>query len=228
VRSMVADILSVLKIPTFALIIAQGIVGSIPYASLVFLTLYLQLLGMSDAAAGALVALYLVGGGLGGLLGGYVGDIAAKSWPNHGRVVVTQFSVAVGIPFAVLIFKVSGVRAWRFSLYDAMYVHFMLLFLFAVIVFDVTFSNRAVAFVGRWLQGLPMDGQLETVLLYGVVLLAFALMTAWPAPACNNPVFAEITPVRLRNLVSNGLFMSYHTRPQRPLELLSMVLFVMG
>lgn len=107
VRSMAADVLSVLRIPTFALIIAQGIVGSIPYASLVFLTLYLQLLGMSDAAASALVALYLVGGGLGGLLGGWIGDEAAKRFPNHGRIAVTQFSVAAGIPCAVIIFKAS-------------------------------------------------------------------------------------------------------------------------
>ena len=106
VLSMGADILSVLRIPTFALIIAQGIVGSIPYASLVFLTLYLQLLGMSDASASALVALYLVGGGLGGLLGGWIGDEAARKYPNHGRIFVTQFSVASGIPCALVIFKV--------------------------------------------------------------------------------------------------------------------------
>ena len=36
--------------------------GSIPWSALVFLTLYLQLLGMSDAQASALVALFLAGG----------------------------------------------------------------------------------------------------------------------------------------------------------------------
>lgn len=107
-KSVAADIGSVLRIPTFALIILQGIVGSIPFASLVFLTLYLQLLGMSDAAASGLVATYLVGGGFGGLLGGWVGDFAAKKFPDHGRVAATQFSVAMGIPFTIIIFKVSG------------------------------------------------------------------------------------------------------------------------
>ena len=46
----------------------------------------------------------------GGLLGGCVGDAAAARWPHHGRIAVTQFSVAVGIPFACLVFKVQ--RGW--------------------------------------------------------------------------------------------------------------------
>ena len=29
-----------------------------------------------------------------------------------------------------------------------------------------------------------------TVVAYALVLLVFALLKAWPAPACNNPVFA--------------------------------------
>ena len=37
----------------------QGIVGSIPWTALVFFTLYLQLLGMSDFAASVLMALFL-------------------------------------------------------------------------------------------------------------------------------------------------------------------------
>lgn len=37
----------------------QGIVGSIPWTALVFFTLYLQLLGMTDFAASVLMALFL-------------------------------------------------------------------------------------------------------------------------------------------------------------------------
>ena len=48
---------------------------------------------------------------MGGLIGGYVGDTAAKRWPRHGRIAVTQFSVSIGIPFACLVFKV-GVGGW--------------------------------------------------------------------------------------------------------------------
>jgi MFS family permease len=153
-KSTFLDICSVMRIPTFAIIIIQGIIGSVPYASLVFLTLYLQLLGMSDAAASGLVATYLLCGGFGGLLGGWIGDTVARRYPNHGRVAATQVSVASGIPFAFLIFK-----------------------------------------------GLPLDGEPTTVGLYALAIAAFSLATSWPAPCANNPIFAEIVPVRLRNLV---------------------------
>lgn len=45
---------------------------------------------MSDAQASSLVALFLAGTALGGLLGGAVGDAAAARWPAHGRIAVTQ------------------------------------------------------------------------------------------------------------------------------------------
>lgn len=35
-----------------------------------------------------------------------MGDFAAKRWPHHGRIWACQFSVAIGIPFSVLILKV--------------------------------------------------------------------------------------------------------------------------
>ena len=63
-----------------------------------------------------MVAVYLACGGLGGLLGGVVGDAAARVFPDHGRIAVTQFSVAVGIPFALLLLKVcvvgGGAALW--------------------------------------------------------------------------------------------------------------------
>ncbi|KAL6782703.1 hypothetical protein ACKKBG_A07800 [Auxenochlorella protothecoides x Auxenochlorella symbiontica] len=153
-RAMGAGVLAVAGIPTFLLIITQGIVGSVPYASLIFLTLYLQLAGMSDAHASLLVAAYLAGGGVGGLIGGAVGDLAARLSPGHGRILATQFSVAVGIPFAWVIFR-----------------------------------------------ELPMDGSTPTFVLHLIVILLFAMLTAWPGPCCNNPVFAEIVPAAQRNLV---------------------------
>lgn len=51
------------------------------------------------------------------------------------------------------------------------------------------------------LQGLPRDGQPSTVATYAAVLLSFALLKAWPAPAFNNPAFAEVVPARQRSLV---------------------------
>lgn len=74
--------------------------------AIVFLTLYLQLLGMGDGASSALMALFLGGSALGGLVGGFLGDKAARMSPYHGRIVVCQLSVFAGVPFSYVLFKV--------------------------------------------------------------------------------------------------------------------------
>ena len=52
------------------------------------------------------------------------------------------------------------------------------------------------------MQGLPMDGTDPAVIaLYAVVLFAMGACIAAAAPACNNPIFAEIVPPELRNMV---------------------------
>ncbi len=54
------------------------------------------------------------------------------------------------------------------------------------------------------LRGLPTQSAASspaTAAAYGVVLLAKGVLTSWAAPACNNPVFAEIVPPDMRNLV---------------------------
>ena len=85
----------------------QGIMGTIPWNALVFLTLSMQLMGMSDFDASMLMSLFLGATAVGGLLGGWVGDFAASKFPHHGRIAVTQFSVFTGIPMSWLIIKVT-------------------------------------------------------------------------------------------------------------------------
>lgn len=80
--------------------------GSIPWNALLFFTLYLQLIGMSDFSASMLVSLFFGAVALGNLLGGWVGDRAASRFPNGGRIAVTQFSVFIGIPLSWLLVKV--------------------------------------------------------------------------------------------------------------------------
>jgi hypothetical protein len=50
-------------------------------------------------------------------------------------------------------------------------------------------------------QGLPYNGEPATIVLYGSVLVWMGLTISWAAPACNNPVFAEIVPPELRNMI---------------------------
>jgi hypothetical protein len=51
-------------------------------------------------------AMFLGATAIGGLIGGWVGDRAAKSYANHGRIFVVQFSVSMGPIFSVLLLKV--------------------------------------------------------------------------------------------------------------------------
>jgi len=94
-----------MRLPTFMIVILQGIVGSSPWNAMVFFTLYFQLLGMSDFSAALLYALFLAGTAAGGLIGGWVGDVAARRYPNHGRIFVTQFSIIACVPFSLLVLK---------------------------------------------------------------------------------------------------------------------------
>ncbi|KAK9786693.1 hypothetical protein WJX73_003542 [Symbiochloris irregularis] len=145
---------TICTVPTFVIIITQGIMGSMPWNALVFFTLYLQLLGMSDAAASGLMAVFLGGTAVGGLLGGWVGDKAADKYPQHGRILACQYSVGSGVPFALLLLK-----------------------------------------------GLPFNGASATVAAYALVLFLMGLSISWAAPACNNPIFAEIVPPHMRNMI---------------------------
>lgn len=153
-RQMGRDIASVLSVPTFVIVVAQGIVGSTPWNALVFNTMYLQLLGMTDFQASLISALFLGGTALGALVGGTVGDWAAAKSPKHGRVFAAQFSVGIGVPLAIIIYK-----------------------------------------------GLPIQGIKHLVALYGVVYTIWGILISWSAPACTNPVFAEVVPSQMRSIV---------------------------
>ena len=37
--------------------------------------------------------------------------------------------------------------------------------------------------------------------LYAAAFIAMGLLKPWAAPGCNNPVFAEIVPSQMRNLI---------------------------
>lgn len=71
----------------------QGVVGTMPWNAIAFLTLWLQLLGFTSFSASVLSATFTLGVSAGGFLGGYLGDLAAQWNPNSGRVYTAQASV---------------------------------------------------------------------------------------------------------------------------------------
>lgn len=51
------------------------------------------------------------------------------------------------------------------------------------------------------LQGLPYDATTAMAVVYGGLLAVMGVLISWAAPACNNPIFAEIVPPHLRNMI---------------------------
>jgi len=52
-----------------------------------------------------------------------------------------------------------------------------------------------------YVQGLPYDATTAMAVVYGGLLAVMGVLISWAAPACNNPIFAEIVPPHLRNMI---------------------------
>eukprot|EP00933_Yihiella_yeosuensis_P051931 TRINITY_DN49903_c0_g1_i1.p1 TRINITY_DN49903_c0_g1~~TRINITY_DN49903_c0_g1_i1.p1 ORF type:complete len:487 (-),score=64.06 TRINITY_DN49903_c0_g1_i1:103-1563(-) len=87
------------KKPSFAIMVAQGVTGGIPWNGFAFLTFFYQLSGYTDLQAGQIMFLGGLGGIMGSLLGGHLGDFFHGIFPDRGRVMVAQASVVLGTCF---------------------------------------------------------------------------------------------------------------------------------
>mmetsp|Transcript_162324 Transcript_162324/g.311649 ORF Transcript_162324/g.311649 Transcript_162324/m.311649 type:complete len:322 (-) Transcript_162324:21-986(-) len=116
-----------LRIPTFRVIVLQGLFGSIPWSALAFAILFFQNSGLSDFHASVTFAASIAGGGIGGVLGGWIGDRLSQWSRNHGRPLTSQVSVAAGIPLIAMILSVVPCEPTSFSTY------FGLMFVFGLV-----------------------------------------------------------------------------------------------
>ena len=51
------------------------------------------------------------------------------------------------------------------------------------------------------MQAMPLDATRGTTVAYALLLVTAGLLKCWAAPACNNPIFAELVPQHLRSMV---------------------------
>merc|ERR1712176_1171713 len=100
----IKSLLHFFTIPTFSIMIMQGIFGTIPWGVLGMQTLFFQLSGLTDFEATILATEGLVVGIFGNTLGGFVADALARRFGYHGRPLNAQFSVAVGLPLITAMF----------------------------------------------------------------------------------------------------------------------------
>ncbi|CAN6204306.1 unnamed protein product [Urochloa humidicola] len=91
---------AVMRVPSFQVIIAQGLTGSFPWAALLFTPMWLELVGFTHGETAALMTLFKAATSLGALFGGKMGDALARRFRNSGRIVLSQISSGSAIPLA--------------------------------------------------------------------------------------------------------------------------------
>jgi MFS family permease len=101
--------LPILLIPSFQVLILQGIVGSMPWQAMAMFTLYFQLLGFTDLEASSLMAVFTLGCAVGGLAGGWLGDRVSRR-VARGRIWVNQLSVFLGLPLTFILFQLLPIN----------------------------------------------------------------------------------------------------------------------
>ncbi|KAF7839963.1 Protein spinster [Senna tora] len=102
-KDLIKEAKSVMRIPTFQIIVAQGVSGSFPWSALSFATLWLELIGFSHFTTALLWTLFVISGSFGSLFGGWFGDTMAQRFPNSGRIMLSQISAGSVIPLAAVL-----------------------------------------------------------------------------------------------------------------------------
>ncbi|GLT79977.1 hypothetical protein SLA2020_514420 [Shorea laevis] len=97
---------AVIKVPTFQIIVLQGLVGSLPWTAMVFFTMWFELIGFDHKSTAALLSLFAIGCAMGSFVGGLIADRLTQIYPHSARIMCAQFSAFMGIPFSWFLLKV--------------------------------------------------------------------------------------------------------------------------
>ncbi|KAJ4811284.1 Major facilitator superfamily protein [Rhynchospora pubera] len=106
VKDLIKETKAVLQVPSFQIIVAQGVSGSFPWYSLSFVPMWFELIGFSHKYTGFLMTLFSVSTSIGGLFGGKMGDFLSRHFPNGGRIILSQISSGSAIPLAAVLLLV--------------------------------------------------------------------------------------------------------------------------
>lgn len=113
---------SFIKIPSFGVIILQGVFGSIPGAAMSFLTMYLQYTGLPNSTCAMVKALGILGEAFGGMLGGIIGDALHRWSPRYGRPLTAQITAVMCVPAAYILFTATPAPHLLVGFYSTMLV----------------------------------------------------------------------------------------------------------
>mmetsp|Transcript_41342 Transcript_41342/g.76948 ORF Transcript_41342/g.76948 Transcript_41342/m.76948 type:complete len:475 (-) Transcript_41342:388-1812(-) len=104
VRDEICAVLRFLTIPSFSILVLQGIFGGIPWSILGNNLLYFKLCGLEDWQGSLLTAELTAVGMLGAPIGGSIADFLARKLGYHGRPLSAQITVFTGIPLMYMQF----------------------------------------------------------------------------------------------------------------------------
>ncbi|GBG80346.1 hypothetical protein CBR_g30715 [Chara braunii] len=99
------EVWEVITVPTFMVIIAQGVVGTIPGRAMALNTMYFEMI-FSHSQVACLSAIAGLGHALGYLFGGWVCDCMNCWLPDSGRAMCAQFSDGIKAPIFFVILRV--------------------------------------------------------------------------------------------------------------------------
>ncbi|KAL6867575.1 hypothetical protein ACP4OV_015599 [Aristida adscensionis] len=103
VAELLREAKDVVSVPTFRIIVAQGVVGSVPWSAFSFAAMWLELVGFTHWETTVLTNLNNVAVGLGGVFAGFIGDPVARRFPDTGRVALAQVCTASTVPLAAVL-----------------------------------------------------------------------------------------------------------------------------
>ncbi|CAE8641122.1 unnamed protein product [Polarella glacialis] len=104
IRAKAPEMLAIMRIPTFLLIIGQGVAGTAPWFAFSYLSIWLELGCFSHSETAGINSFFVLGQAAAGLLGGKLLDVVASRYPDHGPAWLCQFSVGIGLPLFAFIF----------------------------------------------------------------------------------------------------------------------------
>ncbi|CAL4913348.1 unnamed protein product [Urochloa decumbens] len=100
---LVREARDVVRVPTFQIIVAQGVAGSVPWSALSFAAMWLELVGFTHWQTTVITNLNSIANALGALFAGFVGDPLARRFPDTGRIALAQVCTASTVPLAAVL-----------------------------------------------------------------------------------------------------------------------------
>lgn len=91
-------------LPTFLIIIGQGVFGTAPWFAFSYITMWLELTCFSNTEAASIWMCFNLGTALSNALGGVLLDVVCRHFPDHGPPAMAQCAVFASIPLFAFIF----------------------------------------------------------------------------------------------------------------------------